>query len=685
MPQQTPNGNRQNRPRSRLSNGFAKGNPKASQKDGFESSLPGRHNRQDNRSKSSLAKTAAVPMKTNRGEALAANRRNAETATKLMEIHNVREVTDERRANFVPVSDQQTLRVTMLGGQDGIGEKNMQVIEYGNDAIVIDCGIDLSIELPGVNFGIPDTTYLELIKHKIRGYVVTHGHLDHIGALPYIVPKYPAPVYGTPYTIGVVERIFSDSERGATDFDLKTVAMNMDNHERLQVGSFTVELVRMTHSIADGAAAVIDTPAGRIINSGDFRLDPEPLDQKPTDKERLKELGREGVVLLLSESTYAQSPGRTETESTLVASVHDVIKSANGRIFFSCFSSNINRIQMIIDAAVAAGRQVAIDGRSMLTYVELAVKLGLMRIPRGTLAAMRQMPNLPDNKALVICTGGQGEINASLQRMSIGEHKHFKLKAGDTVVVSSTPIPGNEVRYEQIGDDLARIGVKQFRAPNHVVDGCGPLHVSGPARREELLEFANLIKPKYFVPIYAGPLHRGYHVENVVTNNSLRPDQCFMVDNGESVEIVGGKLKPGPKAPVGTILIDNTGSIVPSVVVKDRVVMSEDGIVTIVLTIDRKSGRLLSSPDIISRGFIYMKDNEELMNGLRSELRRAAAQRFKRVELDRFKMELKDHVTHYLFEHTKRSPMVIPVVNLVGSGEKPQTQPPEPLAVASHG
>lgn len=631
-----------------------------------------------------LSSPMPVPLKTNRGEALAANRRNVETATKIMDIHKITEVTDERRANYVPISDQQTLRVTMLGGQDGIGEKNMQIIEYGNDALVVDCGLDLSLELPGINFGVPDTAYLEMIKHKIRGYVISHGHLDHIGGLPYIVPKYPAPVYGSRYTIGIIQRIFGDSERGATEFDLKTVEMDMDTHERLQVGPFMIELVRMTHSIPDGSAIIIDTPAGRIVNSGDFRLDPEPLDHKPTDTERLKELGREGVTLLLSESTYAQTPGRVPTESTLVESIHEIIKNAKGRIFFACFSSNINRIQMVVDSAVAAGRQVAIDGRSMLGYVELAVKLGRIRIPRGTLAAMRQMPNLPDHKVLVICTGGQGEMNASLQRMSIGEHKHIKLKASDTVVVSSTPIPGNAIRYEQIGDDLTRLGAKLFRAPNHIVDGCGPLHVSGHARREELLDFANMLRPKYFVPIYAGPLHRKYHLENLVTNQAIQPDQGFLLDNGDSLEIVNGVAKIGPKAPVGTILIDDTGAITPSVVVKDRIVMAEDGLVTVILTVERGSGRLLSSPDIIARGFIYIKGNEELMNGVRAELRRAVAQRFKRVELDRFKQEIKDHVTHYFFEHTQRSPIVIPVVNVVAPGGASK-QPPEPLAVSSLG
>ncbi len=623
-------------------------------------------------------------MKTNRGEALRAGRRNIETATKLMDIHNIQEVSPEKRANYVPITDEATLRITFLGGQAGIGEKNMQVIEYGNDAIVVDCGMDLSIDLPGINFGIPDVAYLEQIKHKIRGYVVTHGHLDHIGGLPYIVPKYPAPVYGTHYTIGVVQRIFSDSDRGATDFPLKTIEMNMDEHERLQIGPFMIELIRVTHSIPDGAAVSIDTPAGRIINSGDFRLDPEPLDHKPTDIERFKELGRQGVELLMSESTYAQTEGRVPTESTLVDSIHGIIKNAKGRIFFACFSSNINRIQMVIDAATAAGRQVAIDGRSMLAYVELAVKFGRIRIPKGTLAAMRQMPNLPDHKVLVICTGGQGEMNASLQRMSIGEHKHIKLKAADTVVVSSTPIPGNEIRYEQIGDDLTRLGAKLFRARTHDVDGCGPLHVSGHARREELLDFAKMISPKHFLPIYSGPLHRKYHIENIVTNQALPADRCYMVENGESIELKDSKVTIGPKAPVGTVLIDDAGGMVPSVVVKDRIVMSEDGIVTVILTVERGSGRLMTSPDIIARGFIYIRDNEELMNGLRTELRRAVQQRFTRIDLDRFKAELKDHITHYLFEHTQRSPIVIPVVNAIAPGGNPNRKPREMIGESSH-
>lgn len=623
-------------------------------------------------------------MKTNLGQALAAGRRNVDTASKIMDIHKIAEVSPEKRANFVPLVDDGNLKITFLGGQDGVGEKNMQVVEYGDDALILDCGIDLSVDLPGINFGIPDTSYLEKIKHKIKGYVISHGHLDHIGALTYIVPNYPAPIYGTHFTIGMINRIFNDNERTIDkEFTPRLIEMKMDSHERLQVGQLTIELVRVTHAIPDSAAIVIDSPAGRILNTGDFRLDPEPLDHKPTDTERLIELGKEGVDILMSDSTGAVRPGRTPTESSLEKSIHDIIKSAPGRIFFASFSSNINRIQMVMDAAAASGRKVAIDGRSMLVHVELAVKLGLIRISKGTLAAVRQMPSLPDNKVLVICTGGQGEINASLQRMSIGEHKHIKLKSTDTVVVSSTPIPGNEIRYDQIADDITRIGCKIFRAPSHEVDGCGPLHVSGHASRDEYLDLLKMVKPKHFLPIYSGPLYRNYNVENAVMNGVMPKDRCHMFDNGDSVLLKDGKVKPGQKVPVGTVLVDDTGSVVSSVVVKDRLIMAEDGIVTVILTLEKGTGRLVSSPDIITRGFIYMRDNEELMNGIRAELRRAAKQRFSRVDIDRFKAELKDHVTHYLYEHTQRSPMVIAVVNIVGpNGEKLNSQP-ESAAVAS--
>lgn len=570
-----------------------------------------------------------------------------------------------RRANVIK-DDFEKLKITFLGGQEGIGEKNMQVIEWQNDALILDCGNNLGLDLPGINYSINDTTYLEQIKHKIKGYVVSHGHLDHLGGLKHIVPKFPAPIYASRFTMGVIEKTFEDAyaETGL-EFEPETVIMNMDNHERLKIGAFFVELVRITHSVPESSCMVVDTPVGRIINTGDWRLDPEPLDDLPTDVTRLKELGDEGVLALMSDCTGTDKPGRTATEHTLQQSFHDIIGNAEGRVFVSIFSSNMNRIQMIINAAEAAGRKVALDGRSMMSYSEIAVRQGILKVAKGTVSAIRDMPNVPDAQVLVVCTGGQGEPGSALQRMAEGEHRHIKLKEGDTVVVSSTPIPGNEVRYQEIGNDLIERGVHLYRHPTHEIDGVGPLHVSGHACREEYREMLHIVRPKFFIPIYAGALHRRYYEEMAVEEGWPRKD-IVRANNGDSFLFTKDGWEAAGQVPCGSILVDSTGRTINNVVVRDRVLLSEEGIVCVVLTVDKKSGNLLASPDIISRGFIYMKDSEELMSGLRSELKRAVQQRYKRVDLDRFKAELKDHVTHFLFEKTGHSPIVIPVVNLVG-------------------
>ena len=601
-----------------------------------------------------------------RGEAIRAQKRSVQDAHKMLTQYAAVAENDRGRANKVDIDNQNKLKITFLGGQDGIGEKNMQVIEWQNDAIIIDCGNNLGIDLPGVNYTIADPSYLESIRGKIKGYVISHGHLDHLGGLKHIVPKFPAPIYGSRFTIGVVTKTFEDmSAETGLNYSPTTVIMNMDSHERLKLGVFTLELVRVTHSVPESSAIVLDTPIGRLINTGDFRLDPEPLDNMPTDVARLKQLGDEGVLLLMSESTYTNVPGRQLTEHTLQKSFHDVIGHAEGRVFVAIFSSNMNRVQMIVNAAVASGRRVALDGRSMISYAEIAVRQGILKIPKGTVLAMREMPNIPENQVLVICTGGQGEPNASLQRMAEGTHKHIQLKPLDTVVVSSTPIPGNEVRYQEIGDELAEFGVHLYRQPTHEIDNCGPLHVGGHARREEHREMMHIIRPKFFLPIYAGFLNRRYHAEMAIEEGWKR-ENIAMASNGETILLTADKWQKGDKVPYGTLLVDQTGAIVSTIVVKDRVMLAEEGLVAVVLTIDKKTGALLTSPDIISRGFIYMKDNEELMNEFRTELRRAVTQRFKRVDLDRFKAELKDYVTHFLYEQTQRSPIVIPVVNVIG-------------------
>lgn len=605
-----------------------------------------------------------------RGAAIRAQKRSQDDAQKIANQYSAAmpsEVEPEqRRANFIDDSPQ--LKIIGLGGMDGAGSKNMILVEYMNEAVVMDCGNDLGVDLPGINYGIADTAYLESIKYKLKAYIITHGHLDHIGGLPHIVPLFPAPIYGSKFTIGRVEEIFQNFGLPMPNgFELKTVVMNENTHERLKVGSFFVELIRVTHSIPGSTCIVLDTPVGRIINSGDFRFDPNPLDHERTDMDRLKEVGKEGVLALLSESTSTERPGRTPSESTLEQSFVDIMNNAPGRIFVAIFSTNINRIQMIINAAAHHNKKIALDGRSMMSTLEMAVRHGFVKVPKGTFVPIASVPSMKDEDIVVVCTGGQGEPSSALQRMASGDHKNIKLKAQDTVILSSTPIPetGNDALIGNMVDDLMRKGVHVFQHATHEIDGCGPLHVSGHASIDEYAEMIEMTNPKFFIPIYGSYRSKQRYIEVAVEHGFPRAN-TVNAENGQVISLTPTKMTISGEVPNGTILVDQTGAIVSNVVVKDRVLLSEEGLVAVVLTIDKRNGNLLTSPDIISRGFIYMRDNEDLMNIFRQELRRAVGQRFKRVDLDRFKQEIKEHVTHFLFEQTQRSPIVIPVVNVIG-------------------
>lgn len=611
-------------------------------------------------------------MSTSRGQAVRAQRRSQADAQRIANQYQTAEVAKPRRANYI--DDSPRLRIIGLGGMDHGGSKNMILIEYKDDAVIMDCGNDLSVDLPGINYAIVDTAYLEQIKPKIKAYLITHGHLDHIGGLPHIVPKFPAPIYGSKFTIGRVEEIFENFGLPMPDgFELKTVTMNENTHEKLKIGNFFVELVRITHSIPGSTCIVLDTPVGRVVNSGDFRFDPQPLDHEKTDAERLIELGKEGVLVLLSESTSTERLGRTPSESTIEPSFIDIMDKAPGRIFVAIFSTNINRIQMIINAAVHHGKKIALDGRSMMSTLEMAVRHGFVRVPRGTFVPIASVSNLKDNEVVVVCTGGQGEPSSALQRMAGGEHRHVKMKEQDTVILSSTPIPetGNDALIGGMVDELLRRNVHVFQHATHDLDGVGPLHVSGHASRDEYAEMIAMLKPKFFIPIYGSYRSKSRHIDLAIEQGIPRAN-CLNVENGQVINVTDNKIELNGEVPSGSILVDQTGAIVSNIVIKDRVLLSEEGLVAIILTIDKKTGALLTSPDIISRGFIYMRDNEEIMNGLREELKRAVSQRYKRIDIDRFKAELKDHVTHYLFEHTGGSPIVIPVVNIVGGSKVEQ-------------
>ncbi|HUC95812.1 MAG TPA: ribonuclease J [Candidatus Saccharimonadia bacterium] len=606
-------------------------------------------------------------MKTNRGAAIRAQQRNQGEAQRVIDQYEKAPIDKTVRAN--QLDDSPRLKITALGGMDAGGSKNMIVIEYLNDAVVIDCGNDLSVDLPGINYAICDTSYLETIKNKLRAYIMTHGHLDHIGGLPHIVPNFPAPIYGSKFTIGMVTKHFETFGQPLPEgFELRTVVMNEETHERLKIGEFYVELVRITHSIPGSTCVVLDSPVGRIICTGDYRLDPNPLDHEKSDTNRLIELGNQGVLALLNECLCADRLGRTPSESTIEPTFKDLFQHAPGRVFVGLFSTNINRIQMLVNAAVAHNRKIAMDGRSMMSTLEVAVRLGMIKVPKGSFVPIASVPKMKDQEIVIVSTGCQGEPNSALQRMSTGDHKYIKLKERDTVILSSTPIPdsGNDRLITKMVDELNRQGVFVKRHPTHEIDGCGPLHVSGHCSQDEYMEMITMVKPKFLIPIYGTFTAQKYHNEAAIERGFTRQNTTY-INNGHTISLTKDKMETISEVPTGTVLVDQTGSIVSTVVIKDRLLLAEEGLVAIVLTVDKKRGQILTSPDIISRGFIYMRDNEELMKELREELRRAVIQRFKRVDLDRFKQEIREHVTHFLFEKTGRSPIIIPVVNVIGA------------------
>ncbi|MFI5240379.1 MAG: RNase J family beta-CASP ribonuclease [Candidatus Saccharimonadia bacterium] len=556
------------------------------------------------------------------------------------------------------------LRVIPLGGFGEIG-KNMMAIEYGEDIIVIDMGFMFPTDdQPGIDYIIPDTTYLERNKHKIRGHILTHAHEDHMGGVPYILPKLPAPFFGARFSLGMLEKKLVEYKL-ATQPQFRV--MDPDKHERVQLGVFNVELVRVTHSIPDACAVVVRTPIGTIVHTGDWRFDPTPIDNKPADLERLREIGDEGVLLLLSDSTGCEDMGRTLSELEIEPTFEDIFRRQKGRIIISSFASQINRVQLVVDATQKTGRKLAFTGRSMLANVELAVKLGYLKIPGGLIVRIQDIIRLPDEEVVVLSTGSQGELNSALTRMSTGDHPQIKIKPNDAVILSSSVIPGNEKSVVVSVDALMREGAKVYQNRLRAIDDCGIMHVSGHASRDELVEMLALIRPAYFIPEHGEFHHLVRHAELAVTNGIPR-DHVFVMDNGDVVEFDGSVAKRAERVPAGKIMIDGTGvGDVEGVVLRDRLAMASDGIFVIVATVGRSSGKLITSPDIISRGFIYMKENEELVNRARGEVRKMFERRSVKEPTDwtKFKLKMRDEIGDFLYNATKRNPMIITVINEV--------------------
>lgn len=563
------------------------------------------------------------------------------------------------------------LKIMPIGGlgEMGIG-KNMMALEYDNDIIVIDAGFLFpGADYPGINYITPDITYLEENKHKIRAHIFTHGHLDHIGAYRHMADKIPAPVYGTKFTLGMLARTMEEATSG---YEPNYIEVDPDLHEHIQIGdSFSIELVRMDHSIPDCAAVVIRTPLGVIINTGDWRFEEAPVDGKKLDIERLTEIATtEGILLLMNESTNCESAGtHTYGEFDIQESIGQIMtKHTNSRLILSCFSSQVHRMQIILDEAKKFDRKVAFAGYSMIQNLEVALRAGVIKIPKDVVIKMEDVVKLPDNKVTIVCTGSQGEFNAVLNRMASGSHKFVKIKNSDVIVFSSNPIPGNEKYVARTVDGLMREGSAVVQNGKTHLTGVGPLHLSGHAYHDDHVRLINALNPKYYVPIH-GEFHMLVNNAELAEKYAgIKRENIFVCDSGDVIELTSEGAKKSGRIPVGGIMYDDSGAIVSEVVLKDRIHMATEGMFVVVLTIQRGSGRLMTSPDIISRGFIYLRDSEELMGMIRQYLKQKVTKTFngRHVDLDVIKKELKEEIAHILYDQTRRTPIVIPVINEVG-------------------
>ncbi|AHB42274.1 Beta-lactamase protein [Candidatus Saccharibacteria bacterium RAAC3_TM7_1] len=575
------------------------------------------------------------------------------------------------------------LRVIPIGGlgEMGIG-KNMMAIEYDNDIIVIDMGFLFpGGDYPGINYITPDITWLEANKHKIRGHVFTHGHLDHIGAFRHIVHKIPAPVYGSKFTLGMLKRTMEESQSG---YEPEYYELNPELHERVQLGdSFSIELVRVNHSIPDATAVVIRTPLGVLVDTGDWRFEENPVDGKKFDLERLTEISaKEGILMLMNESTNCESEGtHNHGEFDIQRSMGQVMeKYPNSRLIISCFSSQLHRMQVILDEAKKHDRKVAFAGYSMIQNLEVALRTGIIKVPKDVVMKMEDVVKLPDGKVTIICTGSQGEFNAVLNRMASGAHKHIKIKNSDVVVFSSNPIPGNEKYVVRTVDGLMREGSEVIQNGKTHLTGVGPLHLSGHGYYDDHVKLVTALNPTYYMPIH-GEFHMLVHNAELAEKEAGIPRRnIFVCDAGDIVEITTEGARKAGRIPVGGIMYDDSGAVVSEVVLKDRIHMANEGMFVVVLTVQRGTGRLLTSPDIISRGFIYLRDSEELMGLIRQYLKQKVARSFsgKKIDLDQIKKEIKDEITHVLYDQTRRTPIVIPVINEIGgAGQVARTPRPE--------
>ncbi len=554
------------------------------------------------------------------------------------------------------------LRVIPLGGLNEIG-KNMTVIEYGDDLIIIDCGIGFpdEDEMPGIDLVIPDVTYLENNRERIRGMVLTHGHEDHIGAIPYILQKIDVPIYGTRLTLGILENKLREHT-----LPWKTDLRCVKAGDTIRLGaSLSVEFIHVNHSIADACALAIRTPLGLIVHTGDFKLDLTPIEGEMMDITRLGELGREGVLLMMCESTNAERPGHTPSEKVVGKSLEYIFTvNPDKRIIISTFSSNVHRVQQIIDVSARHGRKVAVTGRSMINIVSAAVELGYMSVPSGVLIDISDIKRYRPEELTLITTGSQGEPMSALYRMAFGEHSQVSLGLGDLVVLSASAIPGNEKLVGRIINELSKMGVQVIN------DAAADVHVSGHACQEEIKLVQGLLKPRYFMPVHGEYKHMTAN-KALAESMGIPSGNVFISDIGKILEIDKKGARFSGVVPAGVVLIDGYGvGDVGNIVLRDRKHLSQDGLIVVVATIDEHSGLLLSGPDIVSRGFVYVRESEALMDDVRriasdslqKHLLNSRRSRSENCDWHELKNHVKDDIARFIYSRTKRKPMILPII-----------------------
>ena len=543
------------------------------------------------------------------------------------------------------------LKIIPLGGVGEIG-KNMTVIEYGSDIIIVDCGMSFpDEEMPGIDVVIPDMTYIEKNAANVRGILITHGHEDHIGAVPYALQKLNVPVYATKLTIALIEQKLTEIK--VDHADLNCVSPG----DTIRLGCFSVEFIKTSHSIAGACALAINTPIGTLIHTGDFKVDYTPIDGEPIDIARLAYYGSRGVLALMSDSTNVENEGHTPSERGIGKTFEHCFDKAKGRVIVATFASNIYRIQQIADVAISFGRVVCFQGRSMVKIAEIAKELGYLQLPDESVVEVGQLKKYRDDQICVITTGSQGEPMSGLFRMANSSHK-VNVGKGDMVIISASSIPGNEKSVGRVINQLYQHGAKV------IYERMADVHVSGHACKEELKLMLTLTKPKFFIPVHGEARHLYQHKE-LAEELGISEEDIFVTEIGDVVELTRNKGRIAGSVTAGSVMVDGSGvGDIGNVVLRDRKLLSEDGIFTVVITLNKQTGALLAQPEILSRGFVYEKHSEELLKETRELVKAKAAQFEKnhRSSWSSIKNDIRNSIKNYLYERTKRRPMVMPII-----------------------